>query len=329
MPKTLSYGQAIRDGFQYLLSNYQEVFAFGQGLWSPWYVGNSMTDLEKEFGKDRVIDSPVSELAVTGAAIGASLQGYRPIVVHPRVDFMLYAADTIINQAAKWSYMFSGQAHPAVTIRAIVNRGGEQGAQHSQALHSLFAHIPGLRVVMPATVADARDLLIASVLCDDPVLYIDDRWLYEQQAEVDSPQELSLANLGPEIRREGQDITLVAASYSLALCLQAAEKLQHEGIQAEVIDLRVINPLNLSKITKSVQKTRRLYVVDGGWSNCGLAGEIIAGVCEELEPGVWRARPKRLTLPDIPAPTSPILEKSYYHTVDDIVTGVKEMIMAE
>ena len=159
-----NYGKSILNAFDYLLVNYPEVFVIGQGLWSPWYVGTTMTDLDVKFGKERVIDTPVSESACTGAAVGASLAGMRPIIVHPRMDFMLYAMDAIVNQAAKWSHMFGGQAHPGVTIRAIINRGGEQGAQHSQALHSWFAHIPGLRVVMPSTPKDARDLLISSVL---------------------------------------------------------------------------------------------------------------------------------------------------------------------
>ncbi len=158
-----TYAAAIREGFRYLLSHHAEVFAIGQGLWSPWYVGTTMRDLDTEFGPERVIDTPVSELACTGAALGASLCGYRPIVIHPRMDFMLLATDQIVNQAAKWSYMLGGAQRPALTIRGIINRGGEQGAQHSQALHAWFAHVPGLRVVMPSTQKDARDLLIASV----------------------------------------------------------------------------------------------------------------------------------------------------------------------
>ena len=163
-----NYGTAIREAFFYLLNNYEDVFVMGQGLWSPWYVGNSMTNLDKEFGVERVIDTPVSESACTGAAVGASLAGMKPIVVHPRMDFMLYAMDAIVNEAAKWSHMTGGQGHPSLTIRSIINRGGEQGAQHSQALHNWFAHVPGLRVVMPSSVADARDLLIASVLSHSP-----------------------------------------------------------------------------------------------------------------------------------------------------------------
>ena len=140
-----NYGTAMLAAFEYLLENYPEVFVIGQGLWSPWYVGNSMTDLDKKFGAHRVIDTPVSESACTGAAVGASLAGMKPIVVHPRMDFMLYAMDAMVNQAAKWSHMVGGQAHPGLTIRSIINRGGEQGAQHSQSLHAWFAHIPGAK----------------------------------------------------------------------------------------------------------------------------------------------------------------------------------------
>lgn len=317
-----TYGEAIREGFHYLLSNYPEVFVFGQGLWSPWYVGNSMTNLDKEFGIERIIDSPVSELACTGAAIGAAICGYRPIVVHPRMDFMLLATDQIVNQAAKWSYMFGGQARVPVTIRGIVNRGGEQGAQHSQALHSLFAHIPGLRVVMPATVADARDLLIASVLSDDPVLYIDDRWLYELEDDLPAVNEVNLSHVGPRCLRWGNDITFIAASYSVQLCLEAAKNLEAHGISTEVIDLRMINPLNPELLINSVGKTKRFCVVDGSWANCGLAGEIIATIMENIELNSLAMQPMRITLPAVPAPTSKSLEKAYYSSVESIVDKV-------
>ncbi|EKE00938.1 MAG: hypothetical protein ACD_21C00250G0011 [uncultured bacterium] len=324
--KKTTYGQAIREGFQYVLKNHPETFVIGQGLWSPWYVGSSMTDLEKEFGKDRIIDSPVSELACTGAAIGAAISGCRSIVVHPRMDFMLLATDTIINQASKWSYMFAGKAKVPVTIRGIINRGGEQGAQHSQALHSLYAHIPGLRVVMPATVADARDLLVASVLCDDPVLYIDDRWLYDLEEELPEIKELTLAQEKPKVLQFGKDITLVAASYSTELCKQVASILEKEGVFCEVIDLRVINPLDVTDIVSSVEKTGRLCVVDGGWKNCGLAGEVIAAVFEKIDLKKIRSKPLRITLPDAPAPTSLKLEEIYYPSVDGIVKKIKEFL---
>jgi len=316
--KNVNYGTAIRQGFQYLMENHSNVFTIGQGLWSPWYVGNSMTDLDKEFGKERVLDTPVSEHACTGAAIGASLCGYRPIVIHPRVDFMLLAVDQIVNQAAKWGHMLGGQARPAVTIRGIINRGGEQGAQHSQSLHSWFAHIPGLRVVMPASVQDARDLLIASVLSDDPVVYMDDRWLYDLEADLPLATDIKLDNQGPKIIKQGKDITLVAASYSVELCRQAAELLEQQGVSAEVIDLRVLNPYDPNEIVSSVGKTGKLLAVDGDWRTCGYAGEIIASVVEQLDKKVIA---RRITLPDAPAPTSRELENIYYPKVDEVVSA--------
>lgn len=326
---SLTYGEAILSGFRYLLSKYPDVFVIGQGLWSPWYVGNSMTGLDKEFGQSRIIDSPVSELAVTGAAVGASLCGYRPIVVHPRMDFMVLATDQIVNQAAKWSHMFGGQAHASVTVRSIINRGGEQGAQHSQSLHAWFAHIPGLRVVMPSTPEDARDLLIASVLSNDPVLYIDDRWLYGIEQEVSSIVEKDLRAEGPKVIREGTDCTLVGNSYSTQLCLEAAKSLEVQGVSCEVIDLRVVSPLIFEEMIASVEKTRRLCVVDGGWSTCGLAGEIIAGISERTHPSLLEAAPIRLTLPDAPAPTSGPLESAYYLKSTDIVDAILRLMSPE
>src|SRR5688572_13044137 len=239
-----------------------------------------MTDLDSQFGRERVIDTPVSELGCTGAALGAALCGYRPIVIHPRVDFMLLATDQIVTQAAKWRSMFGGQVSAPVTIRGIINRGGEQGAQHSQALHSWFAHIPGLRVVMPATARDARDLLIASVLCDDPVLYLDDRWLYDDQEEMPPARDVSLDGEGPRVIRSGTDITLGGCGFTTKLCRSAAEVLAAEGVSVELIDLRVLNPLDPTSIRRSVEKTSRLLVVDGDWRSCGLAGEIIAIAAE-------------------------------------------------
>jgi len=324
--KTYNYGTAILAAFEYLLDKYPEVFVIGQGLWSPWYVGNSMTDLDKKYGVERIIDTPVSESACTGAAVGASLAGMRPIVVHPRIDFMLYAMDAVVNQAAKWSHMVGGQAHPAVTIRGIINRGGEQGAQHSQALHSWFAHIPGLRVVMPSTVADARDLLIASVLCNDPVMYIDDRWLYSQTDDLPDVEEVDLRTVGPRCLAVGTDLSIVASGYSTLLAMKARDQLAAQGVAAEVVDLRVLNPFDPSPVVDSVRKTGRMLAVDGSWRTCGMSAEVIASVVERLAPGELRAAPRRITLPDAPAPTSRVLEKIYYPDVDQVVLAAQALL---
>jgi pyruvate/2-oxoglutarate/acetoin dehydrogenase E1 component len=320
-----NFGSAMLAAFEYL-EKHPEVFVIGQGLWSPWYVGNSMIDLDKRFGAHRVIDTPVSESACTGAAVGAALSGMRPIVVHPRMDFMLYAMDAIVNQAAKWSHMTGGQAHPGVTIRAIINRGGEQGAQHSQALHSWFAHIPGLRVVMPATALDARDLLISATLSDDPVLFIDDRWLYDLEDELPAIKPRPLAAERPARRVEGTDITIVGSGFSTRLALKAADALRDAGFSAEVIDLRVIAPLHPETIVESVRKTRRLLVIDGGWSCCGLAGEIIASVVERVPTDTLLKPPVRVTLPEAPAPTSRVLEAIYYPTAEQIVAAAMKLV---
>ncbi|MDR1665897.1 MAG: hypothetical protein LBR62_02540, partial [Puniceicoccales bacterium] len=205
----MNYAEGIRLGFDYLLKSYNNVFALGQGVWSPWYVGASMKDLDMVYGKDRIIDTPVSELGTTGVCIGAALNGMRPIIVYPRMDFAILGFDQLVNQAAKWSHMFGGQKNVPMVARLIINRGGEQGAQHSQALHSWLMHIPGLRVVMPYSPQDARDLLISATLCDDPVAYIDDRWLYDEMEVCEADiKEQPLSAIGPKCIREGVHITL-------------------------------------------------------------------------------------------------------------------------
>lgn len=322
--KKIQYSEAIQEGFEYLLQTYPECYTIGQGLWSPWYVGSSMNDLEKKFGKNRVIDSPVSENSVTGVALGSALTGMRPIVVHPRMDFMIFASDQIVNQAAKWQSMLGGGIKIPLTIRGIINRGGEQGAQHSQAMHAWYAHIPGLRVVMPAYALDARQLLISSALSNDPVIYIDDRWCYEQEQVYVPISESDLRSEKPIVRSEGEDITLVGAGYTTLLAEQAHEILiQDYAISAEVVDLRVINPLHVDPVVTSVEKTGLLLAIDGGWSSCGLAGEVIASVCER---GVQlTGAPKRLTIQNAAAPTSKVLEDVYYVTVEKIVRTAVEM----
>jgi pyruvate/2-oxoglutarate/acetoin dehydrogenase E1 component len=321
-----NYGTAILAGFEYLLEKYPEVFVIGQGLWSPWYVGNSMTDLDKKFGVERIIDTPVSESACTGAAVGASLAGMKPIVVHPRMDFMIYAMDAVVNQAAKWSHMLGGQAHPGVTIRSIINRGGEQGAQHSQALHSWFAHIPGLRVVMPSTVADARDLLIASVLCPDPVMFIDDRWLYDQEDYLPDVSELNLIDQRPVITNHGNDITIVSSGHTSLLARESLILLNAEKISAEIIDVRVLNPFHIDEIVSSVKKTKNLLVVDSGTLTAGFSAEIISKVVENISTDCLMNPPKRIALPDAPAPTSRVLEKNYYLYKEDVANAVKSIL---
>jgi pyruvate dehydrogenase E1 component beta subunit len=324
--KKTAYCEGILDAFEYVMENDPKCLAIGQGLWSPWYVGRSMDGLDRKFGKARVIDTPVSENATTGIAIGAALHGYKPIVIHPRMDFMILATDQIVNQAAKWRHMLGGHRSPSVVIRGIVNRGGEQGAQHSQSLHSWYAHIPGLRVVMPATPADARDLLIGAVQSPDPVLYIDDRWLYEWEAEIAPVADVDLAAIRSVILREGSDITLAGAGHSVKLALDVADLLSLRGVRCDVVDIRMLNPLDPVALRQSVRKTGRLLAIDGSWSNCGFAGELIATAVEGSRPQDWRSAPARFTLPAAPAPTSKPLEDAYYATPERIAGEVLEIV---
>ncbi len=322
--RTLSYAAAIREAHAQLLAADDRVFVLGQGLWSPWYVGTSMTDLDKEFGRERIIDSPVSENATTGAAIGAAIAGMRPIVVHPRMDFMLLAVDPIVNQAANWSYMFAGRAGVPVVIRAIVNRGGEQGAQHSQAVHGMFAHVPGLKVVMPATAYDAKGLLVSAVYDGNPVMYIDDRWLYELTGDV--PEDMYRVPIGrAAISRPGRDLTIVGLSYGAAKALEAAALLEDNGIDAEVVDLRSAKPWDVETVVTSVGRTGRLLVADGAWRSGGVAAEVVATVAE-LAHGALKAAPVRVTLPDAPAPTSKALEQVYYFTAETIADAAGRLV---
>ncbi|MFC2046713.1 alpha-ketoacid dehydrogenase subunit beta [Chloroflexota bacterium] len=323
--REISYVQAMNETLHQMIEKDTCVFLIGQGVNSPWYVGTTTVGLIDRFGPKRIIDTPVSENGVTGVAIGAALAGMRPVLVHPRMDFMYYAMDQIANQAANWYYMFGGQISVPLTIWGIINRGGEQAAQHSQALQAMFTHIPGLKVVMPSTPYDAKGLLVASIKDDNPVVYIDDRWLYNDVGEV--PEELYSVPIGKGVvRREGENATVVATSYMVLEASKAAAVLEKENIDVEVIDLRSLKPLDESLLFKSVEKTGRLVIADGGWKTCGVASEIAALTAEKAF-NCLKAPIKRVSLPDTPAPASSVLEKAYYPNAKDIVIAVKELFL--
>lgn len=323
--RKLTYVEALNEALHQLMEGDDRVIVIGQGVTSPWYVGNSCKGLIDTFTASRVMDTPVSENAVSGASVGAALAGMRPILIHPRLDFMHYAMDPIANQASNWYYMFGGKLSVPLTIWGIINRGGEQGAQHSQATQSVFAHFPGLKVVMPSTPYDAKGLLRSCVYDGNPVVFIDDRWLY--QIEGDVPEKRYSVRIGEgKIRRKGKDLTIVATSYLVHEALCAAEGLSRKGISAEVLDPLTLKPLDEELIVKSVSKTRRLLVVDGGWKSFGAAAEIMARVAENKEILDIEAPLKRVTLPDSPAPASRALEKNYFKKADDIVREAVKLV---
>ena len=316
--RELSFSLAINDALHNAMALDEKVFVIGQGVKSPWYVGNTTRGLIDRFGEKRVIDTPVSENAITGAAVGAALAGMRPVVVHPRMDFMFYAFDPIINEAANWYYMFGGTLSVPVVFWGIINRGGEQAAQHSQALQAMLAHVPGLKVVMPSTPYDAKGLMLAAIQDDNPVVFIDDRWLYGCKEAV--PEDPYIVPIGKGVvRREGRDVTLVSWSYMMEEAKKAAEELALQSIDVELIDLRSLKPFDQELILRSVKKTRRLVVVDGAWKTCGFAAEIAACVGESPLALKLKAPICRVCLPDVPAPASRVLEEEYYIKAKDIV----------
>ncbi len=322
--RKLTYSLAINEALHQMMEEDSHVFLMGQGVKSPWYVGNTAKGLVERFGEDRVIDTPVSENAITGTGVGAAIVGMRPVIVHPRMDFMLYAFDPIINEAANWCYMFGGSSHVPVVFWGIINRGGEQAAQHSQALHSLFAHVPGLKVVMPSTPYDAKGLMIAAIRDDNPVVFIDDRWLYSLEEEV--PEDIYSLPIGKaRVRREGNDVSIIAISYMVKEAMFAAERLKEKGIEAEVIDLRSVKPYDREVVIRSVEKTKRALLLDVGWRTGGFMGEVAASIAEDLGERN-RLIVKRLGLPDCPAPASKYLEEEYYPDWQDIRDMVIEMV---
>lgn len=323
--REISYAQAINEALYQTIEEDKDAFLIGQGVTSPWYVGSTTVGLIDRFSPERIIDTPVAENSITGVAIGAALTGMRPILVYPRMDFMYYAMDQIVNHCASWYYMFGGQLNVPLTIWGIINRGGEQSVQHSQALQAIFTHIPGLKVVMPSTPYDAKGLLIASIKDDNPVVYIDDRWLYQHTGHV--PEGMYEVPIGKGIiRREGKDVTVVATSYMVYEAIKASEVLEREGIDVEIVDLRSLKPLDEDFLFNSVKKTKRVVIVDGGWKTCGVGAEISARIGESSIFKEIKAPVIRVSLPDTPAPASSVLEKAYYRKAEDIVLGVKRVL---
>ncbi len=321
--RRLTYSLAINEALHQTMERDPSVILIGQGVKSPWYVGNTAQGLIRKFGEQRVIDTPVSENSMTGAAVGAALAGMRPVAVHPRMDFMLYAFDPIVNEAANWCYMNGGKISVPVVFWGVINRGGEQAAQHSQALHAMFTHAPGLKVVMPATAYDAKGLMVAAIEDVNPVVFVDDRWLYNTEDDV--PEELYSVPIGKGIvRREGKDVSLIALSSMAGEALKAATVLERAGVDAEVVDLRTAKPLDVALILQSVGKTGRAVIADPGWKTCGLAAEVSALIAEN-DPGCLKSPVRRVTLPDIPAPASRSLEEKYFvnsRHILDAVTGL-------
>ena len=306
----MSFASAVNDALHTAMNLDSSVIFYGLGATDPKEIFGTTAGLAKKFGHSRVFDTPTSENGMTGIGIGAALGGMRTIMTHQRLDFFLLAMDQLVNSAAKWHYMFGSQISVPITIRLIVGRGWGQGPTHSQNLQAWFAHVPGLKVVMPTTPADAKGLLLSSIFDPNPVVFLEHRWLHQSVGEVEKGDIRVPIGLA-KIVRMGKDVTVVAASYLVVEALQAAKVLAEEGIECEVIDLRTISPLDWDAVHSSVEKTRRLIVLDSGAQTGSVAGEIIARVAIKQH-HVLEAAPIRLAMPDVPEPTSFGLTKGFF-----------------
>lgn len=319
----MSFGEALNDAHRIVLKNDSKSFVIGQGVNNPWFVGKTTTGLMDEFGPERVMDSPISEAAMTGACIGASMSGMHPIVFHPRMDFAYLALDQIINHCASWNYMFNGKVHCPIVIREIVNRGGEQGAQHSQSPISIYANIPGLTVVMPATPEDAKGLFISAVKSPNPVIFIDDRWLYDNEGLVPNGEfEIPLGKA--QVLKEGNDVTVIVASVMVVETTKLLEWFEEKHIEPEIINLRTIKPLDYETIDKSVKKTKKVVIAIAEWKNSSvcntIAEHIYKSFYNELEAPIGI-----VCLPDCPAPAAKTLEEAYYCNSESIKKEISNL----
>jgi pyruvate dehydrogenase E1 component beta subunit len=284
----------------------------------------TMKGVVQRFGRDRVMEMPVAENGAIGAAIGAAMNGQRPVVALHRVEFSLLAIEQIVNNAAKAHYISNGQHRVPLVIRMVVGRGWGQGPEHSQSLETIFAHFPGLKVVMPTFAADAKGMLIAAIEDDNPVIFIEHRWLHYASGHVPDGYYTEALD-GPRVVREGTDATVVATAHTVLEAVRAADALAEIGCSVEVIDLRVLRPLNLAPIVASVRKTGRLLTVDTGFVHYGVGGEIVAGVVAEAFDAL-KSAPARLGLPDHPTPSSRGFIPGFYPDAIRIVGEIGRMM---
>ena len=324
MERRINFAKAVNEALHQAMQNDASVICYGLGTDDPKGVFGTTLGLQEKFGPDRVFDMPTAENAMTGIAIGASLNGIRPVMTHQRLDFFLLAMDQLVNNAAKWHYMFGGKSSVPITIRLILGRGWGQGPTHSQNLQAWFTHIPGIKVVAPALAADAKGLLLASIADNDPVVFLEHRWLHNLEGHV--PPEPVCAPLGKaQLIKKGDAVTIAAFSYMTVEALHAVDVLEKQGVHCDLLDLRTLSPLDWPAVFASVRRTGRLLALDTGNQTCSVASEIVARVSTECF-SILKAPPRRLALPDFPTPTSPSLTKGFYVGAEEIAIEAGKLV---
>jgi len=322
----MTYRDALREGIREEMLRDERIFILGEDI--AGYGGTYAVSkgLFEEFGEKRVRDTPLAEEAITGAAIGAALAGLRPILELMTVNFSLLASDLLVNSAAKFHYMFGGQPQIPLVVRMPGGGGAQRGAQHSQMLESWYAHIPGLKVVMPATPYDAKGMLKSAVRDPNPVLFIEHELLYNVKGEVpDEGVDYTVPLDRGEVKREGQHVTIITFSRMLHVTLQAAEELAKAGIEAEVIDLRSIRPIDIDLILDSVKKTNRVVIAEEGWKYYG-TGQGLAALIYEFAFDYMDAPIQHVNGADVPMPYSKVLERAALPNKTDVVNAVKAIV---
>lgn len=319
--RVITFGEALNEAQSLEMARDPSIVVFGENVSSSWRVATR--GLREEFGRERVRDAPITETAFIGMGVGAAILGLRPVVELMLVDFGLVAMDQILNQMAKSRYMSGGKVSVPMTLRALYGAGTSSGATHSESLHALFAHMPGIKVVVPSNPYDAKGLLIGSIMDDDPVLFMEHRLLYGMEGPVPKGSyriPLGVANLV----REGGDVTVVATGLMVGKAIEASDRLRPD-IGVEVIDPRTLVPLDEETILRSVQKTGRLVVVDEDYERCGFSAEV-AAIAAEKAFGHLMAPITRVATPNVPIPYSPVLEKHLIPSTEKIVRAVKELV---
>ena len=322
--RVVSYVQAVNEALAVALEHDPQVFVMGQGVDDPTAMFGTTRGLQARFGRERVFDTPLSEEGMMGVATGAAMNGMRPVFMHNRPDFVLLAFNQLVTHAAKIHFMDDGQTTVPLVVWAAIGRGWGSGAQHSQSIHGMLLGVPGLKIVMPSNPADAKGLLLSAILDNNPVCVFEHRWLMKKDGVV--PEGIYRVPIGKGVyRRRGKDVTIAGVSHAIELAMQAATALAAEGIEADVIDLRTVKPLDEAILLESLHTTGRLVVVDTAWMKGGLCAEVGCLAAEKAF-GALKAPVARVGLPDIPTPAGYTLEQFYYPDAARIADAARRVI---
>ncbi len=322
--RTATFCDALNEATVQEMERDSRVFVYGIGVPDHKKIFGSTAHILERFGPERCVDTPISEDCMTGFGLGAAINGLRPVHIHIRVDFLLLAMNQLANMVSSFAYGSAGHMNVPLVIRAVVGRGWGQGYQHSKTMHSTFAHIPGLKVVAPTTVADAKGLLVSAIRDDNPVIVLEHRWLYWQEAPLPSG-DFTVRIGEPSIIREGKDLTVIATSWMNVEAVKAADILARRGVHIEIVDPRTLAPLEDEMLVASVEKTRNCIVADNDWSFCGFGAEVAARISEKCF-GKLKSPVERIGFAHVPCPTSRHLENEFYPNAVQIIRAVERKL---